>query len=364
LGQDEQRDIRIIEAAEANRAGLSAFLDEAYGPAKREFLLTHGDWWHRGPGGRFVALCDGEVAGYRGIIPTVCLFDGRELPAVWGMDLYVLPRFRGLGLQRLLDQRLLEASNLRMSFPGELGAKIYAKQGYSIREDPQGLHVSLASAPLTNGAAGPRGLVRHAVSRARAVGLREATRRAVARGRAISFRAQTLRYRPGHTEIIDSPDPDELERLFFRYVNRDLATTLRSAEFLRWRYLEAPYRSELAFYITDTHGRATHCAIVRYISTGIPRARILDVFGDLEDEEGLSDLIRTVFRDAMERGLHYVSVLGSSQGFLRSLQREGFTWSHLMRFRWLSDIPEVQERFSTIKLHWVLGDSDMDAPPS
>jgi hypothetical protein len=83
---------------------------------------------------RFVALHGDVVAGYRAMVPTVCLFEGQELPAVWARDLYVLPPFRGMGLQRLLDQQVTAASNLRMSFPNELGAKIYAKQGYGLRD--------------------------------------------------------------------------------------------------------------------------------------------------------------------------------------------------------------------------------------
>jgi len=361
MTDDSETSIRIIEAAQADASELLAFFDEAFGPVKAHFLMDHGDWWHRGPGNRFVAICDGAIAGYRGIIPTVCLFGAKELPAVWGVDLFVLPRFRGLGLQRLLDQCLLEASNLIMSFPGDLGAKIYAKQGYSLREDLQGLSISLAPEPLAKTSPGLGGLVKHVVARGRALGFRGVARQAVRRGRGISFRAQTVHYRPRRTESIDSPDPEVLENLFRRHVTSDLATTLRSAEYLRWRYLAAPYRSELAFYLSDSHGQATHCAIVRFPRSA-PEARILDVFGDLADEEGLTDLVRTILRDATNREVDHVFVQASLPALARSLQGAGFTPDYLRRFRWFSHIPEVHDRLSTIQLHWVLGDSDSDPP--
>jgi GNAT superfamily N-acetyltransferase len=354
--------IRVMEVGQANPVELAAFLEKAFGPDKGRFLSNHGDWWHRGSGNRYVATCDGTIAGYRGIIPTVCLVEGKELPAVWGVDLYVLPRFRGLGLQKLLDQRLLEASDLVMSFPGELGAKIYAKQGYGVRQDLEVLRVSLAPKPLAMAAPGTSGLVRHVVARCREMGIRESARRALARGRAAGVHTQTTHYRPRRTETIDSPDLEVLEDLFLRYHSPDVATTLRSAEFLRWRYLAAPYSSDLTFYLSDSHGRATHCAIVRYLRSEIREARVLDVFGDLDDDDGLTDLLRTVLRDATHREVEHVTILGSSPQLMRTLHRAGFEALYRKRFRWLSNDPAIQERFFTIQLQWSLGDSDADRP--
>jgi len=134
MAESEPR-IEVVEAVTADPQELSAFLDEAFGPRKSRFLIEHGNWWHRGSGGRFVATYDGVIAGYRGMIPALCLVAGRETPAIWAVDLYVSPRFRGRGLQRLLDRKVLEGSQLRMSFPNKTAAQIYSRQGYGLRDD-------------------------------------------------------------------------------------------------------------------------------------------------------------------------------------------------------------------------------------
>jgi GNAT superfamily N-acetyltransferase len=143
IGQSDQTDVAIVDAAEVDSGELSAFYTEWFGPEVAHFLVRHGDWWHRGPGGRWVVKCQDAIAGFRASVPTVCFFQGAEVPAIWAMQLFVAPRFRGRGLQRLLDQPLLERAGLRMSFPNELGARIYVKQGYGLREDLQVLRAPL-----------------------------------------------------------------------------------------------------------------------------------------------------------------------------------------------------------------------------
>jgi GNAT superfamily N-acetyltransferase len=361
MARDSETRIRIVEVAQTDPLQLSAFFYEAFGPVRARFLMNHGDWWHGGSGGRFVAMCDDTVAGYRGIIPSACLLDGKELRAIWGVDLFVLPRFRGLGLQKLLDQRLLDASDLIMSFPGDLGAMIYAKQGYGVRQELQVLSMSLAPDPLAQTTPGLGGLVKHVVARGQALGFRGTARQVVRRTRGLSSRAQTAHYRSRHAERVDSPDPEALESLFRRYVASDLMTTMRSAEHLRWRYLDAPYRSELEFYLSDSNGKSNHCAVVRFLDFTL-EARILDVFGNLADEEGIADLLRTILRDAAHRGVERISVQSSLPSFSNTLCNVGFTPDYMRRFRWFSHTPKVHERLSTAPLYWVLGDSDSDRP--
>jgi GNAT superfamily N-acetyltransferase len=341
---DEQSTL-IVPTAEVDPSALFAFFEQAFGTKDARFLSDHGDWISRHTGMRFVALCDGVVAGYRAATPAALLFQGQEIRGVWARDLYVSPAFRGGGLQRLLDQRVMEAGSLRMSFPNELGAKIYLKQGYGLREDVTKvvapLHLRRLSRVQT--ANGPRGLV----IKAAALGLSPPV---------AAYRAWALRYRPKRTEVMDSPDPRELEAVFHRYAGRDLVTTIRSPDHLQWRYCEGPFPSESTFYLTGPPERPTHYAIVRYLPHGaFQKARILDIFGDFRDGDGLADLLRTIVRDAVVRGAAQVEALASWPPMTQATRRAGFRSRGQVRFRWLADDPSIHERFRTAQLHWTVG---------
>jgi len=353
-------DIRIVDADEVDASRLAVFLDEAFSPQFRGFLSQHSDWWHRGPGHRWAALCDETVAGYRAFTPAVILFDGKELQAAWAFDLFVLPRFRGLGLQKLLDERLMQVSDLVMSFPSDVGAKVYSKQGSDLRTDTGIYQVELAPRPLLEVAPNAPGLLRYVAGRARRLGVRGTARQALVRARAVGLRTQSASFRPTRTTRIDTLDAQMLEDLFLQHVDRSVATTVRNVEFLRWRYLDAPYRSDLAFFITSSAGERSTCAVVRYLPSA-RAARILDIFGDLGDEEALSDLVRTIVRDAVYREVDRVIVVGSSPALVRVLLRKaGFSLLLVRPFRWRARDPLVHERFSTIPLQWALADSCLD----
>ena len=296
----DQQNVRVVDAVAVDPQALLAFLEQAFGPTMGRFRFDHGDWLYAGASMRFVALYGDVVAGYRAMVPTLCLFEGREIPAVWAQDLYVIPAFRGRGLQKLLDERVVAASNLRMSFPNELGAKIYTRQGYGLRYITR-VRVPLhpLAVPRVKMAAGHQGLV----VKACALGVTPL---------AAALRTKASRYRPRRTEIADSPGPHPLEAVFRRHVGGDVVTTVRSSEFLQWRYFDAPYRSELSFYLTGQTDRPTHYAVVQYVPHGGSEiARVLDAFGDLQNEDGLEDLFRTIVRDATLRGAVLVEALAT-----------------------------------------------------
>ncbi len=342
----DQQDARVVDAAAVDPEALLAFLVQAFGPSMGRFRFDHADWLYAGAGMRFVALYGDVVAGYRAMAPGLCLFEGREIPAVWAQDLYVLPAFRGRGLQKLLDEKVVAASNLRMSFPNERGAKIYTRQGYGLRYITR-VRVPLRplAAPRVKMAEGRRGLI----VKTCAVG---------ASPLAAALRTKASRYRSRRTEITDCPDPRSLEATFYRHVGGDVVTTVRNAEFLQWRYFDAPYRSELSFYLTGPTERPTHYAVVQFVPHGDSEtARVLDTFGDLDDEDGLEDLLRTIVRDAILRGAVLVEALATLPVLAQVARRAGFLASDEYRFRWGADDLSIHERFPTARLHWTYGDT-------
>jgi hypothetical protein len=344
--------ISVVSATLAEPRALSALLEEAYGPQKQRFLLDHGDWWYRGTQ-RLVIMHDESVAGYSGVIPTTCLVEGEKKPALWAVDLYVAAAFRGLGLQRVITDRLHEMTDLHLAFANDLSAEIYRRQrGGRVRDDMGVLLLPLnpRGVGALRRATGPKGML----LRAAGVGLSAP---------AAAYRRRAVHYQPKYTAIADPPDPAALEGIFWMFASPDSVTTVRDAEFLSWRYLDSPYRPELVFYVTQEENGPSLYAIVRYlVQDGWTRARILDIFGDFENEPHLSDLLRTIVRDAAVRGVTQITALACPSGLWSALRRVGFLARSGAHFCWTARDPRVQDLLTSVPLHWTLGDSDYDEP--
>jgi hypothetical protein len=162
---------------------------------------------------------------------------------------------------------------------------------------------------------------------------------------------------------VSDPDPSTMEAVFRRYLPPDLLTTRRDREFLSWRYLDAPYRHELCFYYTHLPAGTTHYAIVRYLPYhGSTVARVLDLFGDLDDETGLQDLLRTIIRDAVRRESVFLEAHGSSAQVTRAARRCGLLAETKRRFRWRASDPTTHRAFAAAPMYWTIGDSELDYP--
>jgi GNAT superfamily N-acetyltransferase len=345
-----------MTAAEADPAALAAFLEEAFGRTKARFILDHGDWWYRDPNGRFLVTHDGELAGCDSKQSTAFLLDGRKITGFWGMDLYVRPAFRGKGLQSLLYRSLPEGVGTVIGFPTTRAAERMAHLGSGIRDDMAVLAAALR--PLRLDAVRNSTGIQATCLRIGALSLSPP---------AALFRARASRYRPRRTEAVEIPNLQVLEDIFRRHAVADMATTIRDSDHLRWRYADAPYRSELRFYLTGPRTGVkdgpTHYAITRHLRTGeTVKVRILDVFGDFSDREGLVDLFRTIVRDAVKADANCVMVLACLPEITRAAWAAGLVLSTGRRFEWRAADRWVHERLGTTRLHWTLADGDNDAP--
>jgi len=202
-------------------------------------------------------------------------------------------------------------------------------------------------------------MLRFLARRMRELGVGGTVRQARLRARAAVPRARRAGYAPVLTRRLETPDAASLEELFTRHADKGVTTTLRNAAYLRWRYFDAPYRSNLEFYVAGPEGDPKTCAIVRYLPQ-YHEARILDLFGELAERELLGDLLRTILRDALGRDIDRVKALAAAPSVAAALRDAGLTRQHVRPFRWYSRDPQVNERFSTVPIHWVLGDSCLD----
>lgn len=343
---------RIVTADEVDAGALDAFLRRFFPSRHCDFLLRHGDWWHRGSRHRIVATVDGAVAGYSAVIPAPCRIARRVHEACWWVDLIVAPELRGRRLQHLMDERVRQTHGLLLGFPNAVAAGIHRRHGWGVREDLETrlLPFEPARLGIVRRTRGPRGFV-----------LRLAARLAQPLGSIL--RARARRYRPVTARRLAEPTPAALAAVFERHHSGDLITTVRDAGYLKWRYFDAPYRDSLGFFAAGEAESPRLAAITRNRDTPHGRVvKLLDLFGDFEDRAAALDLVRLVARHAALDNASQVTAFASLEALYPVFRSAGFLFGTVGRSCWLSSDPDVMEAFATQQTHWCLGDSDHEEP--
>jgi GNAT superfamily N-acetyltransferase len=336
----------LTTADQVDAGALAAFLRARYPGPKSEFLIAHGAWWHGSDLHRLVVLVEGEIAGYCAVIPARVWVGGRELPALWWVDLVIAPPFRGRGLQTLFDRRVREMADLLLGFPNELAAKIHRKHGWGVRED---LHITLL--PLR-----PAG-VKPVQS---AGGLVKAAARLLS-PLAAAWRGRLARARVTGARRVGQPDAALLAGVYRRSLPLPYNTTCRDEAFFEWRYFSAPQPEEYAFFTAGDPATPSHYLIIRHMRQGALRfSRILDVFGDLRDGAALRGLLTLAVQDALARGSAQVTLLAGCPELRAAARRLGFWIATPFGFCWRGDRDAMAALAQDN--YWTLGDSDNDAP--
>lgn len=343
-------EFEVRAAADVAPERLAAFLRRHYGEHKAEFLIRHGAWWHRGDKHRWVLVTGDEIVGCCGVMPIRCQAGGTDFAASWKVDLLIAPEFRRRGLQRLLDHQVRRRGELLLGFPNLHSARVHEREGWRVRDDFATRLMPLDPSRM------------HSIRRAR--GARGALLRVAAWAlspfAALWRRRLTRRLdRSSSTNVQLCKDPDygELAKVAREHLPARLVTTLRDESFLRWRYGEAPYPC-LVYQAGGPRPRLV--LIVRRTPAGAERW--LDLFGDLEDQDLLTDLVAFAAGQAVRAGMSQVTVLAANTELNRSLRRCGFLFATRVRFFCHHEDRAIMDRISETPHHWGLGDSDADEP--
>jgi len=79
-----------------------------------------------------------------------------------------------------------------------------------------------------------------------------------------------------------TPAASRLATVFETHGKRFGATSERDGAYLAWRYLDAPYRDELRFYLAGSQARPSLALVARQVEREqVTQVRVLDLFGDL-----------------------------------------------------------------------------------
>ncbi len=244
------------------------------------------------------------------------------------------------------------AAPLIVGFPNALAAKIHRRHGWGVREDLEIRMMPLRPRQIARGRAGTAGY--------RAV-LRLAAVAAAPVGTKLRRRLEA--YEPRFCRVLDRWDADELAAVFASARPSSAVTTDRDAGYLRWRYLDAPYRDEL-FVVGGGAGDALRVVVViRVLERGGKTvARILDLFGDLGDGELVHDALMSAAKHAHSLGACQVTAMSARPEIARLLRTAGFSVGGRARFCWSASDGGVQATIGSADHHLVLGDSDNDEP--
>jgi hypothetical protein len=92
---------------------------------------------------------------------------------------------------------------------------------------------------------------------------------------------------------------------------------------------------------------------------GFQRARVLDMFGDFEDQVNLRDVFCLAFQDSLAQGSTEVTMFSTLPELRRFLRSLGFWFSVKKRFCWLSESSTAMERLWR-RIYWTYADDDND----
>lgn len=343
---------QLLTAHEIDSQTLSDFLRRVYPAAKAEFLIRHGAWWHGSDENRLVVLADGQIASYSAVIPARVCLNGAAHNGLWLVDVMTAPEFRGKGLQRQLDERLKEMTNLLLGFPNELAAKVHRKHGWGVRQDLHMLLLPLMPTRVKSviHAQGRRGLF----LRLGALALTPL---------AFLWRNWLALQRPQLAWRLPELDAGQIAAVFARAPKTRLNTTWRDADYFLWRYGEAPNPSEYSYYLAGKVDTPSLYLIARHIQQpdGLCYTRILDVFGDFSNHAALRDLLTLAVQDAIAHRSSQVTLVGGYPPLREAARRVGFLISVAFHFCWWSPSADLMTVLDT-ENYWTMADSDNDAP--
>lgn len=341
--------VQLLSAAEIEPAEMTGFLERFFGKTKADFLREHGAWLHGGQENRWVLLVDGALAGYCAVIPAQVSVQGKQLSAIWWVDIIVAPEFRGQGLQSHFDQKLQQDNLLKLGFPNELAAKIHRKHQWGVRED---LQVRLCPLrPLKVNQVRSAHGKRRILLKLGALALMPVT---------AAFRLWLCIRKPGQVFTRENPSAANLAEIVRRAPMQPFATTCRDEKYFQHRFLDAPYADQLAWFFYGPADAPTHYLVTRTLERhGVVVTRVLDYFGDLSAEKPLRALLLAASKDADRKKSAQVTAMVTLPGMETQFKSTGFIFKTIARFCWLSSEPAIMDVFAK-PFYFTLADSDND----
>jgi GNAT superfamily N-acetyltransferase len=297
----------IAPATEIPEAALIQFYRQMY-PERAAFLAEHWRWlyrigeydWAPAP---LIALDGPTVVGHIGTIP-VCLRAGEDVrPAIWDVDLAVLPEYQGRKVGTKLMQRLREQCSLHVAFGNEKSTGTVAKIGWQLSTETRSFQLLLR--PEFH----PK--------------FRQTALAAVGRLGGLMTRLVWAARAAKVADLIISPvSAAELVR-FSQPPSDGALHVMRSHEFWTWRVLDHPRAAEHCVLRYPVNATTEYALLARRSEQdGFRRLHLLSLVAEPFNADELARFFASVVRWCMDEEIHRVLFVTSRPAIARVAQ----TW--------------------------------------
>ena len=306
------------------------------------------EWLYRpnfgAPCSALVVERENRVVAHAGIIPFWLSMRGRKISAGWYVDFAVLPELQRAGLGRTLTLEWMKLTDVHVTFCNERSMGLFRKLGWEESFDTRLHHFFLK--PLSHPSVLRRldGRVPVAVTAAL-----NTTARAVL---GVWYGLQSRR--AGNLDF--APVSETLLEYFQSNPRSDIAP-IRDMEYLRWRFLESPYRREYQVALSG----GTPLAVLRERKDK-PRSRHVEILLVKDDISflALKHLIAALGVWASRRDHAYLRYYEADPLRSRQLQRALPSFVHHPRFAFFARSAELMHELKRARLRWQLADSDFE----
>jgi len=296
------------------------------------------------PCSALVMESDDRVVAHAGIIPFWLSIRGQKISAGWYVDFAVLPEVQRAGLGRTLTLEWMRLTDVHVTFCNARSMGLFRKLGWVESFDTRLHHFFLK--PLSHPGVLRRldGRVPTAATDAlngTARGLLSAWYRRQSRG------GGNLEFAPVSETLLQH----------FESSPRSAIAPIRDGEYLRWRFLESPYRREYRVALSGD----TPLAVLRERKDK-PRSPHVDVLLVKDDISfpALKHLLAGLGVWASGRDHAYLRYYESDPRRSRQLQRALLSFVRHPRFAFFSRSAELMHELKQGPLGWQLADSDFE----
>lgn len=287
---------------------------------------------------------DHRVVAHAGIIPFWLSLRGRKVSAGWYVDFAVLPELQRAGFGRALTLEWMRLTDVHVTFCNERSMGLFRKLGWEESFETRLHHFFLE--PLSHPGVLRRldGRVPAAVTAALNAAARTTLRHWY---RLQSRRAGKLDFAPVTETLLEH----------FESNPRSDVAPIRDQEYLRWRFLQSPYRSEYRVAFSE----GVPLAIVRERKDK-PRSRHVEILLVKDDISfpALKRLIAALGVWASRRNHAYLRYYEPDPLRSRQLQQALFSYVHHPRFAFFAKSAELMRELKRAPLRWQLADSDFE----